>query len=110
MLYLHYIVKLSTMQEYSLQIHSILTRNSMISCTTRPIRRTSINFSAKLEKNTMKSKTTGGLEGSEKMPIHYHTKNVRPEPDQVFVDIAEYVTSTVLSSPEAYTTVNATLL
>lgn len=33
-----------------------------------------------------------------------HISNVRPQPDQVLVDIAEYAGSAVLDSPEAYTT------
>ncbi len=38
------------------------------------------------------------------------TENVRPEPDRVLVEIADYVTETVISSTEAYTTAHACLL
>lgn len=39
-----------------------------------------------------------------------HISNVRPQPDQVLVDIAEYAGSVVLDSPEAYTTARLCLM
>ncbi len=39
-----------------------------------------------------------------------HISNVRPQPDQVLVDIAEYASSAVLDSPEAYTTARLCLM
>jgi 2-methylcitrate dehydratase len=38
------------------------------------------------------------------------TENMRPEPDQVLVEMADYVIETVISSIEAYTTAHACLL
>src|SRR5260370_37065763 len=38
-------------------------RNSMMYCTTRPIRRKSINFPVKRKQNTMTNKIAGGLAG-----------------------------------------------
>ena len=39
-----------------------------------------------------------------------HISNVRPKPDQVLTDIAEYVSSYKITSPEAYATAHYCLL
>jgi 2-methylcitrate dehydratase len=44
------------------------------------------------------------------MGMHHQTKDRRPEPDQVLVEIAEYVAETAISSTEAYATAHASLL
>jgi 2-methylcitrate dehydratase len=44
------------------------------------------------------------------MSHHYPTEKMRPEPDRVLVSIADYVTETVISSTEAYTTAHACML
>src|SRR5579875_2873992 len=41
---------------------------------------------------------------------HKQIENQRPEPDRVLIDIAEYVSETVISSTEAYKTAHACLL
>lgn len=41
---------------------------------------------------------------------HEPTEKRRPKPDQVLVEMAEYVTETVISSAEAYKTAHACLL
>jgi hypothetical protein len=41
--------------------------------------------------------------GRNVMPFHrMQTENVRSEPDRVLVEIADYVTETVITSTEAY--------